>query len=70
MMKMILVVVLVIGCPLLWIMVIVPFIAKSFGAPYNGILPFDRQNEGLSKWQSFWFAGVLAWESVFTPLEL
>jgi hypothetical protein len=61
MMKMILVVVLVIGCPLLWIMVAVPFIARSFGAPYNGVLPFDRQNEGLNKLQSFVFAGVLAY---------
>ena len=51
-----------IGCPLLWIMIIVPLIAKCFGAPYRlGALPFHRRNQALRKWQSFWFAGVLGW---------
>ena len=26
-----------------------------------GALPFDREIQRLSGWQSFWFAGVLAW---------
>ena len=52
----------VIACPLLWIMIIVPAIAKCFRAPYQfGALPFSRRNQSLSRWQSFWFAGVLGW---------
>jgi hypothetical protein len=48
--------------PLLWVMVIVPLIARRFDVPYRiGALPFDREIERLSGWQSFWFAGVLAW---------
>lgn len=48
--------------PLLWAMVIVPLIARKFDVPYKvGSLPFDREIRRLSGWQSFWFAGVLAW---------
>jgi hypothetical protein len=47
--------------PLLWVMVIVPLIARKFDVPYKiGTLPFDRELQRLSGWQSFWFAGVLA----------
>ncbi len=52
----------IVGCPIVWIVLVVPLIARGFGVPYRvGILPFDRQNERLSKWQSFWFAGILGW---------
>lgn len=62
MMKGILVALVVIACPLLWIMIIVPLIAKCFSARYKiGALPFHRRNQALSRWQSFWFAGVLGW---------
>ena len=51
-----------VGCPTVWILLLMPLIARGFGVPYKvGILPFDRRNESLSKWQSFWFAGVLGW---------
>ena len=61
-MKGIFVTLVVIACPLLWIMIIVPLIAKCFRAPYKiGALPFDRRNHALSRWQSFWFTGVLGW---------
>jgi small-conductance mechanosensitive channel len=50
-----------VGCPLIWIMIIVPIIAKCFGVPYKmGVLPFDKKQR-LGRWQSFWFAGVLGW---------
>jgi len=62
MMKGVLVALVVIACPLLWIMIIVPLIAKCFRAPYKiGAFPFHRRNQSLSRWQSFWFAGVLGW---------
>lgn len=52
----------VIACPLIWIMIVVPVLAKCFRAPYKfGTLPFDRRNQSLSRWQSFWFAGVFGW---------
>ena len=62
MMKDILFAFVVVACPLVWIMIIVPLIAKCFRAPYKiGALPLDRRNQALSRWQSFWFAGVLGW---------
>jgi hypothetical protein len=62
MMKGILLSLLVIGCLLIWILIVVPLVAKSFRAPYRfGTLPFHRRNQALSRWQSFWFAGVLGW---------
>lgn len=52
----------VLGCPLFWIMIVVPLIAKCFSVPYKiGVLPFSGPNQRLGKWQSFWFAGVLGW---------
>jgi hypothetical protein len=52
----------VFALPLLWVMVIVPLIARRFNVPYRiGALPFDREIQRLSGWPSFWFAGVLAW---------
>lgn len=60
--EIVLVVLAVFAFPLLWVMVIVPLIARRFDVPYKvGTLPFDREIERLSGWQSFWFAGVLAW---------
>lgn len=48
--------------PLLWVMENVPLIAKRFDVQYRiGALPFDREIQRLTGWQSFWFAGVLAW---------
>ena len=48
--------------PLLWVMVVVPLIARRFDVPYRiGALPFNREIQRLTGWQSFWFAGVLAW---------
>ena len=52
----------VIICPLLWLMIVAPAIARCFRAPYKfGTLPFAPGNRSLSRWQSFWFAGVLGW---------
>jgi hypothetical protein len=62
MVKTVLVILAVIACPLLWTMIIVPLIAKSFGVPIKiGALPIDRRNQRLSRRQSFWFGGVLGW---------
>jgi len=47
---------------LAWLMIVVPAIARCFRAPYKfGTLPFASRNQSLSRWQSFWFAGVLGW---------
>jgi len=62
MMKEAFVAVVVIGCPLLWTMMIVPLIAKLFGVPIKiGSLPIHRQDQRLGKKQSFWFGGLLGW---------
>jgi len=62
MLKVVFVILAAIVCPLLWTMIIVPLIAKSFGVPIKiGALPIDRRDQRLSRRQSFWFGGVLGW---------
>ena len=69
MVKAILVLLAVIACPLLWTMIIVPLIAKSFGVPIKiGSRPIERRDQRISKRQSFWFAGVLGWGLGFSLL--
>jgi hypothetical protein len=52
----------VIACPLIWMMIIVPVVARQLGVPFKvGILPINRRDPRLGKRQSFWLAGVLGW---------
>jgi hypothetical protein len=52
----------VIACPLLWIMMIVPAIGRLFGVPIRfWSLPIHKQEDRLSNAQSLWFGGLLGW---------
>jgi len=60
--KVILVVLVVIACPVAWITIIVPLIARSIGLRFKlGSLPIDRRDKRIGKDQSFWLARVLGW---------
>jgi hypothetical protein len=52
----------VIVCPLLWIAIVVPLLARFTGIPTKvGALPVEKRNPRMSERQSFWFAGALGW---------
>ena len=58
----ILLLVVVIACPLLWMMIVAPLMAKLFGVPLRvGVLPIAKRDQQLSRRQSFWLGGVLGW---------
>lgn len=50
------------ACAWLWIGVVAPLIARTFGVPMKvGLWRVDRQNRHLTRRQFFWSFGLLGW---------